>query len=283
MDAAGPFEVDLLDTETFDSEPELALPAKRPRVRRFAPDHPRTSGEASSLPAGPVHYSNIYEFADFMVMAKLSSSFTGPMAGVGAVGLAGIAITALIIGVLLLARALRVLTYGWGGSRGVKDGPPRRDEDPERTPPWRRSQGSAGKEPPWRKRSRTGASADTPAEGAESGTEPCSCTCAEDLDPEDSDVDMALAVEGGILHMTRCSCRECPDLGGQRCRALLAPLKEGQQACWACTSTHGSDVPRKRTSVFTSPSASYTRTETSYHLQGKTIGPITSWNVGPSR
>ena len=69
MDAAGPFEVDLLDTETFDSETELALLAKRPRVRRFAPDHPQTSGEASSLPAGPVHYSNIYEFADFMVMA----------------------------------------------------------------------------------------------------------------------------------------------------------------------------------------------------------------------
>lgn len=75
-----------------------------------------------------------------------------------------------------------------------------------------------------------------------------------------------------------------PDLGGRRCRSLLALTAEQQaRECFACTTTHGSEKPRKRTSVFTSPNASYTRTETSYHLQkGETTKKTTSWNVGPA-
>ena len=184
----------------------------------------------------------------------------------------------------MLLRAWHVLTCGRGGSRSVGDRPPEQEREPDPEPSWKRNKRNAGQEPPWRKKSRTGASTDTPPEDPNTG-ELCSCRCAEDLDPGDSDIDVPLDVDGEIVHMTRCSCRECPGLNGRRCRALLA-LTEDQRCwlheCFACTSTHGSGEPRKRTSVFTSPNASYTRTDVSYHLKGKTSKPTSSWNVGPA-
>ena len=144
---------------------------------------------------------------------------------------------------------------------------PWREKDPGPEPPWRRRE-SEGMTPAGRKRTRPGVVVGTPAEDPDGGVEPCTCKCAEDVDPEDSDVDMPLEVDGEIINMTRCVCRECPGLGGRRCRSLLA-LREGLQPCecFACTSTHGGEKPRKRTSVFASPNASYTRTETSYHFK----------------
>ena len=89
--------------------------------------------------------------------------------------------------------------------------------------------------------------------GAE--TEPCECRCADDLDPGDFGV-QTLDIEGDPFLVFRCACFECPNLNGERCRALLTrSTEEVEEKCFACEESHeeSSTEIRRRMPVFAGP------------------------------